>query len=166
MREQYIFQSTESSPGTGNLSSQRQKTAAWSGSHSSCFAVCPSPKIITFSSLTSSRGTRHPGVIVNTRLVQKATVGGQIQPTPDIPGWFVSIVVIISHTCRLRATGRGTEVCIRSKWEVLGANYHVGVSSTHKGITSCGTNTIENYVLKSETLQYISVEMCTHHFQL
>ncbi len=31
MREQYILQPTESSPGTGNSSPQRQRMAAWSG---------------------------------------------------------------------------------------------------------------------------------------
>ncbi len=31
MREQYILQPTESSPATGNSSSQRQRMTAWSG---------------------------------------------------------------------------------------------------------------------------------------
>ncbi len=31
MREQYILQPTESSPGTGNTSPQRQRMAVWSG---------------------------------------------------------------------------------------------------------------------------------------
>ncbi len=31
MREQYILQPTESSPGTGNSSPQRQRMSAWSG---------------------------------------------------------------------------------------------------------------------------------------